>query len=46
MWGLLGLSSVVCRLPTVLRACTAVRDGYAKIEEILPSTLVFAASRR
>ena len=28
----------------VLRACMAVRDGYAKIEDILPSTPVAAAS--
>jgi hypothetical protein len=30
----------------VLRASMAVRDGYAKIEDILPATPVVAASRR
>jgi len=30
----------------VLRACMAVRDGYAKIEDILPATPVVATSRR
>ena len=30
----------------VLRACMAVRDGYAKIEDILPAKPVLASSRR
>ena len=30
----------------VLRACIAVRDGYAKIEDILPATPLVAASHR
>ena len=29
-----------------LRACMAVRDGYAKIEDILPATPVIGSSRR
>jgi hypothetical protein len=32
--------------PHVLRARMPVRDGYAKIEDILPATPVVAASRR
>jgi hypothetical protein len=30
----------------VLRACTPVREGYAKIEGILPATPLIASSRR
>ena len=30
----------------VLRACMAVRDGYAKIVDILPAKPVVAAPRR
>jgi hypothetical protein len=30
----------------VLRACIAVRDGYAKIQDVLPARLVAALSHQ
>ena len=38
-------SSFVIGQPDVLRACMAARDGYAKIEDILPAKPAVAASR-